>query len=257
MMNEKLIPILQNYWFSEKEARIYLTLLSLWELQASTLSRNIWEKRTTTYSILKEMVKKWYISEIEKNSTFQYSVVSPEILLWNMEKKYLNFKEILPELLWLMDQNATNVDIQYFYGDSWLDSLFLDFANSDIEVKTFAWTWKYNNEILLKKSSYYIKKRKEKWLWYKRIVSKHNIESWWNWEETISDIKKKDMLYGRQTAVVDALWDIQADIDIYWPWKVSFLFFKNWVPNIIIINNQLIYDCLNTIYDVVWQQNYN
>lgn len=256
IMNEKLIPILQNYWFSEKEARIYLTLLSLWESQASTISRNIWEKRTTTYSILKEMIKKWYISEIEKNSTFQYSVVSPEILLWNMEKKYLNFKEVLPELLWLMDQNSMNVNIQYFYWDSWLDSLFLDFANSDIEVKTFAWTWKYNNEILLQKSKIYIQKRTEKWLLYKRIISRHNIESGWNESEDVNDMKNKDKLYGRQTAIVDNLDDIHADIDIYWPWKVSFLFFKNGVPNIIIINNQLIYDCLNTIFDTIWQQNY-
>ena len=258
-MSENLIIILQNYWFSEKEAKVYLTLLSLWELQASTISRNIWEKRTTTYSLLKEMIKKWYVSEVEKNSTFHYSVVSPEILLWNMEKRYLNFKDILPKLLWLMNQNSMNVNIQYFYWDSWLDSLFLDFAHSDIELKTFAWTWKYNNEILMQKSKFYIQKRIEKWLWYKRIISKHNIKSGWNIVEDIDDIndmKEKDRLYGRQTAIVDKMEDIYADIDIYGPWKVSFLFFKNGVPNIIIINNQLIYDCLNTIFDVVRQQKY-
>ena len=69
-MNDNLAIILQNYWFSEKEARVYITLLSLWELPASTVSRHIWEKRTTTYAILKEMVRKWYVSEIEKNQHF-------------------------------------------------------------------------------------------------------------------------------------------------------------------------------------------
>ena len=123
-MSESLITILQNYWFLEKEARVYITLLSLWELQASAISRNIWEKRTTTYSILKEMVKKWYISEIEKNLTFQYSAVSPEILLWNMENQYLNFKKLLPELLWLMNQNSMDVDVQYFYGNKWSKDCF-------------------------------------------------------------------------------------------------------------------------------------
>jgi hypothetical protein len=34
------------------------------------------------------------------------------------------------------------------------------------------------------------------------------------------------------------------------------LFFKNNVPNIIIIKNQLIYDCLNSIFDCLWKQNY-
>lgn len=250
-MDKNLITVLQNYWFSEKEAKIYLLILSLWEVQASTISRNIWEKRTTTYSILKGMVKKWYLSEIEKNSTFQYSVISPEILLWNMEKNYLDFKWIVPQLLWVINQRSDNVDIQYFYWDEWLWSLFLDFANSDIEVKTFAWTRKYHDEILKEKSKFYIQKRKEKWLWYKRIISKHNIE-----EDNLRNMKEKDKFYGRQTAIVDDMEDIRADIDIYWPWKVSLLYFKNDVPNIIIIKNQIIYECLETIFNIIWKQNY-
>lgn len=250
-MVENLSVVLQNYWFSEKEAKVYLKVLSLWELQASTIARHIGEKRTTTYSILKEMVKKWYISEIEKNSIFRYSAVSPQILLWNIEKKYLNFKELLPEFLWIMNQNSTDVDVQYYYGDGWLWALFLDFANSDIEVKTFAWTWKYHDKILKEKSEYYIQKRIEKGLSYKRIVSRHNIEP-----ENLEDMKEKDKMYGRQTAIVDQLSDIRADIDIYWPWKVSFLYFENDIPNIVIINNNLIYDCMNTIFDIIWKQNY-
>lgn len=254
-MNDNLAIILQNYWFSEKEARVYITLLSLWELPASTISRHIWEKRTTTYAILKEMVRKWYVSEIEKKSTFQYSAVSPEILLWNIERKFLDFKEVLPQLTWIMNQVPLKMDIQYLYGDKWLESLFTDFANSEIDVKSFSWVWKYNGEVLWKKAKYYIKKRIEKWSIYKRIVSRYNLE-WANDDDFFQKLKKKDLSRNRKTAIVDDLLDIQADIDIYWPGKISFLYFEKGVPNIIIINNQLIYGCLNAIFDIIWQQNY-
>lgn len=254
-MNEDLILTLQNYWFSEKEAKIYLTALSLWVAPASTIARNANESRTTVYSLLKEMLKKWYISEVENSWVLQYSPVSPEIILSNIEKKYLNFKELLPSLLSIIKNTWNKVDVKYFYWDEWLWSLFMDFANSDIEVKTFAWTRKYYDNILKEKSKFYIKKRLEKWLGYKRIISKHNIDNN-NQLENISEIKKNDELYRRKTAIVNDLDDIHADIDIYWPGKVSFLFFQNNIPNIIIINNQLIYSCLNSIFDCLWNQNY-
>ena len=257
-MNQGLIDILVAYWFSEKEAKVYLTILNLWPSSAWAISRSIWEKRTTTYSILKEMVKKWYISEIEKNDIFQYSAVNPEILLWCLEKKYLDFKSALPLLAAASNKYWNDTEIQYFQWDEGLWNLFTDFANSDIEVKTFAGTRKYNHEILKEKSQYYIKTRNEKWLGYKRIISKHNIE-WENPEteiENIKDIKKKDKEFNRQTAIVENFCDIKADIDIYWPNKVSFLFFVNNVPNIIIISNKMIYDCLNSIFDYIRSANY-
>lgn len=257
-MNEDLIITLQNYWFSEKEAKVYLTALSLWSAPASSIARNANETRTTVYSVLKEMLKKWYISEIRKGWISRYSPISPEIILSNIEKKYLNFKELLPSLLSLVTKTYNKVDVQYFYWDEWIWSLFMDFANSDIEVKAFAWTRKYHDSILKEKSKFYIQKRLEKWLSYKRIISRHNIE--WrknnNQIENINEIKKNDKLYSRQTAIIDDLEDIRADIDIYWPGKVSFLFFQNDIPNIIIINNQLIYSCLNSIFDCLWKQNY-
>ncbi len=248
-MDDNLINILNDYWLSEKESKIYITLLRLWPCSASTIARNISENRTTTYSTLKEMLKKWYVSEIEKNNIFQYSIIPPENLLWELEKKFTKFQSALPALKAIMNQNNNETVIQYLQGDDWLSILFTEFANSDTEVKAFAWNRKYNSEILEKKSKYYIKKRTEKNLLYKRIVSSNVIED-------LEQTKIKDIKYGRQTAIVNNFLDIKADIDIFWPNKVSFLYFKNQIPQIIIINNKEIFDCLNAIFELIWKKYY-
>ena len=98
-MDANLLITLQNYGLSEKEARIYLTAVELGPTVASTIARNSGEKRVTTYTLLKELIKKGYMNEIKRNDISYFSSISPEILFKELEKKYLSFKETLPDFL--------------------------------------------------------------------------------------------------------------------------------------------------------------
>jgi sugar-specific transcriptional regulator TrmB len=54
----ELIDLLIANNFSEKEAKTYLACLELKTANASTISRYTKEKRSTTYSVIKELQKK-------------------------------------------------------------------------------------------------------------------------------------------------------------------------------------------------------
>lgn len=54
----ELINLLMKNNFSEKEAKIYLACLQLKIASASTIARYTQEKRSTTYSVIKELQKK-------------------------------------------------------------------------------------------------------------------------------------------------------------------------------------------------------
>ncbi len=54
----ELIDLLIKNNFSEKEAKVYLACLELKIANASTIARYSKEKRSTVYSILKELKKK-------------------------------------------------------------------------------------------------------------------------------------------------------------------------------------------------------
>ena len=57
-MDENLLITLQNYGLSEKEARVYLTVLELGTSIASTIARRAEVNRVTVYGMFDEMEKK-------------------------------------------------------------------------------------------------------------------------------------------------------------------------------------------------------
>ena len=244
-MNTDLLITLKNYWFSEKEAKIYLTTLELGENIASTIARNAWIQRATTYTILKELIKKWYMNKVIKNDVNYFVAISPNIIVNQLEEKYIKFKEKLPDFLSIFNKYSNKTRIQVFENKEWLKNLFSEFATTTVDMKTILWTPKWeNNKILLEYANYYRKKRKQKWLISKRIMSSHNVSQ--------KKEQNNDKKYGRETLILDDLpFDIQADINIFWPGKVSFLFFENKTPYAVMIDNPHMYQALNALFDYI------
>lgn len=115
-MDASLLITLQNYGFSEKEAKVYLTTLELGSSPASTIARRSEIKRVTVYTILDDLKKKGIASDTNKEDVKYYSVISPDTLLRQLEQKYESFKEKVPELLALADKFGNRPKIQFFEG---------------------------------------------------------------------------------------------------------------------------------------------
>lgn len=82
-----LINTLKDYDFSDREAKIYLTCLELWNTIVSSIAKHSWENRITTYSILKDFKLRNIAREITRNKVKYFSVISPEELLKQEEEK--------------------------------------------------------------------------------------------------------------------------------------------------------------------------
>lgn len=248
-MDTSLITTLQNYWFSEKEAKIYLTTLELGSSPASSIARTSWIKRVTAYSILKDLKNKWIANSIERKDVTYFSVTSPQLLLDNLEKKYLEFKEKAPELMSIVEKIWTGPKIKYLEWLWGLESLFSDFADTKEDMRVILWTPKKHKKSFSALVWSYRLLRKKRWLISRRIVTADD-----------TDIKKElldDKKYWRKTVVIkDFPLPIHADINIYWPWKVSVLFFdKNDSPHAIIIENDEVYNTLAWIFEYIWTLN--
>ena len=138
-MNEDLILTLQNYWFSEKEAKIYLTALSMWTAPASSIARNANESRTTVYSVLWDLVKKWFCSTVVRENVTYFSAVDPEMLVKIQEQKYEKIKEKLPEFMAIWSMFWWHTKIKTFEWNNALKNLFLELATTEVDVKLFQW----------------------------------------------------------------------------------------------------------------------
>ena len=246
-MNTELIPTLQAYGFSDKEAKVYLVALELGSSPASTIARQTGIKRVTVYTILKDLKEKGIVNVLERKEVSYFSVVSPKILLDLLEQKFLEFKEKTPELMALVEKIGTAPKIQYLEWIGWLEKLFADFANTTEDMRVILWTPKKHKKSFSAHIGRYRLLRKKRWLISRRIVTA---------DET--DIKKElldDKKYGRKTVVIqDFPLPIHADINIYGPGKISILFFdKNDIPHAIIIENNEVYNTLVGIFEYIWK----
>jgi sugar-specific transcriptional regulator TrmB len=100
-MDANLLITLQNYGLSEKEARVYLTVLELGTSIASTIARRAELNRVTVYTLLEDLRRRGITNEIKKDNIKYYNAVGPELLFNQLEKKYEDFKQKLPELVLL------------------------------------------------------------------------------------------------------------------------------------------------------------
>lgn len=113
---ESLLVTLQQYGLSEKEAKVYLTTLQLGSAPGSSIARNAKENRATVYTILKELQKRGIVNELKKGNMNYFSVISPDLLLRELEDKYNTFKEKIPEFLALAEKFGNKPRVQFFEG---------------------------------------------------------------------------------------------------------------------------------------------
>lgn len=249
-MNEDLILTLQNYWFSEKEAKIYLTALSLGAAPASSIARNANESRTTVYSVLWDLVKKWYCSSVVRENVTYFSAVSPEMLVKIQEQKYQKIKEKLPEFNAIRNMLWLHTKVKTYEWNNAMKNLFLELSTTEVDPKFFQWAFDIKGNIIefpKDELNYYIDERIRKWLTTYRILSSTNRVN--QKTESEKDKKKK---YKRETLVVDDL-DINSEMSIYiyWPDKVAFFIMEWNYPNVLIMQNKYLYKYINSIFDYI------
>ena len=137
-MDANLLITLQNYGLSEKEARVYLTVLELGTSIASTIARRAELNRVTVYTILEDLKKDGIVNETTKEGVKYYGVISPDILLKQMEQKYESFKDKVPELLAMAEKFGTKIKVQFFEGLEGLKKMYNDLLTSkDEDIHAF------------------------------------------------------------------------------------------------------------------------
>jgi len=98
MMNFKVNEALQEYGFSEKESKVYLTILEFGMATANEISDRAGINRSTIYDLLRTFKSKGISSEIIKNKTTYFEVASPEKLISILEDKKKKIQLVLRDL---------------------------------------------------------------------------------------------------------------------------------------------------------------
>lgn len=108
---------LKKLGMTEKEIGLYLKLLEYGESGVNNLARSLGENRTSTYSLLKAMQKKGFVSFYVKNNLKIFVPTDPGMLINQYIDGASSLKKLLPELLAIHNQyGKTKPKITFYEG---------------------------------------------------------------------------------------------------------------------------------------------
>lgn len=247
-MNQEMIDILQEYWFSTNESKIYLTTLSLWNSPASSIARVVWLNRITTYWILKDLQKRWIITETIKNKVQHYGVISPELILKKMEDQYEKFKTKLPEMLALSHKLNNKPRVEFYEWLEWLKEIVKKTLLSSRDtpkweyVLSFIWTTQIDPNFGNRLSKDFAPQRK-KYKFKTRIISSN----------TSDEYSKFNQKQHESIVIKDDIFDMWNEIIIHGENKVSVLMYSTDEMCWLLIESKTLHDALKSMFNLIWK----
>lgn len=249
-----LNKLLQNYGFSSREAKIYLTCLEFGEDVVSSIARRAWENRVTTYSILKDLTQRGIANEVNKNKKKYYSVIAADTLIAREEKKYIKLKKALPEFLAVTNHFASKTKISYH---EWFENV----------KEIFDETLKQDDEILVIRGNESIKSifKKDKFSSFhtKRIQRKIPIKIIYSEDykayqdfDIISEEELKEKEYRENLVIQDDLFQMENDIVLYGKDRIIMTFFDKKYVSCILLKNKDMFKSLKGIFNMFWKMSH-
>jgi len=249
-MDAQLLITLQNYGFSDKEARIYLTCLELGSSLASTIARRAEVNRWTAYSILQDFKRQGIASETIIDEVKYFSVVSPEVLFKKEEEKYEKMKSTLPELLAITEKFGNRPKTQFF---EWLEGLkyvykqvILSWEEMNKWESFLTFVWSSNIDSKLQK---YLIEEFVPWrLKYKTptkaIIDKKSLSEWYS---------KYNKDKHNNIIIDDPIFDIANEIIVHWKDKISILMYAPNEMCALTITSQTLHNWLKSMFNLIWK----
>ncbi len=243
-MDSELITTLQNYGFSDKEAKIYLTCLELWSSLASTIARRAEINRGTTYSILEDLKRRGIASENMRDELKYFSVLNPELLFKREEEKYVKMKESLPDLLAITQKFGSRPKTQFFEWFEWLKKIF-----EEVLLSSGKMTSPYLSFVGTNKMD----PRVEAYIYDEFIPQRAKIKI--KTKAIMSQDQSKYMEYHKKshnTLIVDTpLFDLWNEIVVYGTNKVAILMYDTAEMSWLTIESQTLHDGLTSLFDLI------
>lgn len=237
------IEQLTNLGLNEKEARVYLTLLSMNKATAYYIAQKSGLKKPTTYVILEDLVKKSFVLKIPQEKKSLYMAKSPRECISFIQQKINETNEIIPELLAMQKGNAEKTKVSYYEGTEGIKEVYND-------------TLKYQGELVGFGSEDVINILGEDWAkkyLSARVKNKISVRAIFSKTEYMEkELVSRDKEQLRVSKLVDKNdLPFSIEIDIYGESKVSLISSKEVMATI--IESKEIHDAMKSIFELLWK----
>ncbi|QQG42733.1 MAG: hypothetical protein HYW15_00715 [Candidatus Giovannonibacteria bacterium] len=130
MSKERILAVLLDSGFQEKEAHLYLAGIELGEATIQQLAKHADIKRPTAYDIMENLEKKGLFSFSERGKKKYFLAEDPENILRILKSRERAFLTALPELKMLLGAGSKKPRVRFFEGVGGLKAMYWDTLES-------------------------------------------------------------------------------------------------------------------------------
>ncbi len=129
---------LQKIGLSDKEAKLYIAGLQSGPASIQDLAAESGLKRTTIYEIIKDLQEKKLVNVSQKGKKKVFIMEEPENMGLFLKQRENIFKQILPDLESLQNQNTKKPTVRIYEGRVGLEKIYEDIIKKPGEILAFA-----------------------------------------------------------------------------------------------------------------------
>ena len=247
--NNELKNLLVDVGLKEKEADVYIAILSLGQGTASKIARRAHIARTTVYDILSSLFDKGLVTLTGKEPKQEYVAESPDNLKIYMESELAkkqtdleDVKNILIPQLKSIHNVGNRPKVMFYEGTEGLEKVYEDTLTSHEAIRAYANVSEMHAALPNYFPEYY-KRRTEKGIKIRAIIpsNKAGIER-----------ASKNASEARESALIpEARYSFLPEINIY----DNKVMIASWKEKLgIIIESEEIAEAMKTIYELAWAE---
>ena len=242
-MDKDLLKLLEKTGFTEKEAKVYLSLLELGQADVSEIAKKSDLKRSIIYVLLEGLTKRGYVNEVLNKKINTYQPTDPSVILSQLKSVTKDFSDMIPILKTLNNKGDNRPKITY--------------------LETKEAIWNAYEEINQVKEAFFITSYErieghfpgaiDKWMKdFKKgsatVKGKHLVAN----NKFDLEVMKKYRTLGQNTRYLSDVSDFKMDFSIYGN-KLAITSLEN-KPFAVVIESAGLVDSLKPIFEIAWSQ---
>ena len=231
---------LKEYGLTEKEIKVYLTLLPLGNINLQEIAKRIDLPRTTVYNTLSYLHQKGLISKIIKKGVTYFEATDPKKLVDNLEQRKKLIEKVMPKLEGLKQIIKESSSVEIYEGSKGLFTILSDVFKIKQQTYYFG-SYSMSVEVLKHQPEHFRTIRLEKKIPAKIVIDTYD-------EETFHKESYKKIT---QMRFLDSLKDFPCMIFIYGE-KVALYTLEGDLVGIIIKNSQVA-TAMKFVFDTYWK----
>jgi len=235
------VAIIKNLGLDDQEANIYLALLRLGGLKASTIAKEVGLKRTTIYPILQSMAQRGLVNVFYRKSERMYYAEKPTKVVAVMQKKLDLFENIIPVLGVMQKNTGGQIGLQFIETLPELKNFYLkildEYKNKSYRVIGSATGWEGLDP---------------KWfIQFRTDRGQNNIHTRLLLTEESKNINPKNKKLLREFKYLPEKYQFKSTIDIY---DDKILIVSPQLSSLaVVVAVPAMVDIFKSVFDIIWE----